>query len=127
MTAKRPTGVCVWCRGEIPAHYRADRKTCSDKCRGAFHRSGNPQRHLTWRYGITVEERATKLAEQDGRCAICGVTEEENLRPHHVDHDHRDGRVRSLLCSNCNTAIGKLQDAPALLRRAAAYIEEHRL
>ncbi|MFJ3233170.1 endonuclease VII domain-containing protein [Streptomyces sp. NPDC086787] len=43
--------------------------------------------------------------------------------PVHVDHCHKTGRVRGVLCFNCNSAIGKLGDSPDAVRRAAAYPE----
>ncbi|MGR6996992.1 endonuclease VII domain-containing protein [Yinghuangia aomiensis] len=51
-------------------------------------------------------------------CVICLVA-----RAEHVDHDHETGRVRALLCFNCNAALGQFKDRPDALRRAAAYLE----
>lgn len=54
----------------------------------------------------------------------------DNGRGHHeklcVDHDHETGKVRKLLCHNCNRALGLLRDDPALLRKSAEYIEQHK-
>lgn len=63
-------------------------------------------------------------AAQDGRCALC--RESEANRRLAVDHDHKTGRVRALLCSRCNTALGNLRDDPALMIRAAAYVAGHK-
>ena len=61
--------------------------------------------------------------EQEGRCAIC----REPLRLGHgdgnLDHDHSAGKVRGILCRNCNLAIGLLKDSPATCRLAAEYLE----
>jgi Recombination endonuclease VII len=43
--------------------------------------------------------------------------------PAHIDHDHVTGTVRGVLCFTCNAALGQLQDDPAIIRRAAAYVE----
>ncbi len=43
-----------------------------------------------------------------------------------IDHDHKTGQVRSLLCKKCNGVLGLVDDDPALLRAAADYIERHR-
>ena len=62
--------------------------------------------------------------KQQGRCAICGTDEPGSKFKHfHVDHDHVTGQVRALLCSDCNTGLGKFRDDPDLLRAAATYIQ----
>jgi len=64
------------------------------------------------------------LVTQEGRCAICGTQDPgRNWPSFNVDHDHATGRVRGLLCANCNDAIGKLKDDPTLLHRAAEYLD----
>lgn len=66
------------------------------------------------------------LAEQGGGCALCGKKPEEQKRYSkflHVDHDHDTGRVRGLLCDRHNLLIEQWGHDPALLRRAAAYLE----
>lgn len=67
---------------------------------------------------MTVEERQALVDGQFGICPIC-----LKPRPEHVDHDHGTGRVRGVLCFNCNSAIGKLRDDPDTMRRAIAYVE----
>ncbi|WP_380568575.1 endonuclease VII domain-containing protein [Streptacidiphilus jeojiensis] len=51
-------------------------------------------------------------------CAICLTP-----GPEHVDHDHKTGRVRAILCFNCNGGLGQFKDRPDLLRRGADYLE----
>ncbi|MFF5504405.1 endonuclease VII domain-containing protein [Streptomyces roseolus] len=53
-----------------------------------------------------------------GVCVICQEGPAE-----HVDHDHRTGKVRGVLCFSCNAALGQLKDRPDVIRRAAAYVE----
>ncbi len=81
-------------------------------------------------YGLTPEQFAAKVAKQLGLCAICGgpqnFTSRGLPRALDVDHDHKTGVIRDLLCTNCNTGIGKLDDSPERLRAAADYIERHR-
>ena len=70
------------------------------------------------RYGITIEAFDQMLLNQDGRCAICHADDCTLC----VDHCHESNRVRGLLCSACNTAIGKFNDKPSNLSRAIAYL-----
>lgn len=72
-------------------------------------------------YGITLEQYVDMFANQGGVCAIC---EEEckTKKSLSVDHDHRTGKVRGLLCNRCNRALGMFQDSPDLLLRAARYV-----
>lgn len=62
---------------------------------------------------------------QDGKCAICGMTTEENGKDFAVDHCHTTGNVRELLCNACNTGIGAFKDKPELLTKAIQYLEKH--
>ena len=82
------------------------------------------------RYGATLEEYAAKLAAQHGVCMLCGKPPKPDgtraAHSLHQDHDHETGRVRDLLCGNCNSGLGSFQDDPLLLRAAADYIERHR-
>lgn len=65
-----------------------------------------------------------RLLEQGGHCALCSRTpDQEHHGVLHVDHDHSSGKVRALLCSNHNTALGLFADDPTALRAAADYIE----
>lgn len=78
-------------------------------------------------YGITIDEYDAMVARQRGRCAICRCRPEDvGERWLSVDHDHRTGRVRSLLCRSCNTLLGRADDSVLLLKRAIRYLEAHR-
>jgi hypothetical protein len=72
------------------------------------------------KYGLSVIGYQNLLAQQNGVCAIC----REPGRELCVDHDHKTGRVRSLLCNGCNSAIGFLRESPLLARAAATYLEQ---
>jgi Recombination endonuclease VII len=73
--------------------------------------------HLKRNYGLTLEAFEALLASQGGGCAICGRPDADN-----VDHDHGTGRVRGILCFQCNVAIGLLRDSEERARSATAYI-----
>jgi hypothetical protein len=71
-------------------------------------------------YGITVEDFDRMLEEQNGGCYICGQTDAN--RALSIDHDHATGKVRGLLCSNHNRALGLLADDPDLVLAAHKYL-----
>ncbi len=86
------------------------------------------------RFNLTPLEWDELFAAQGSRCAIC-QTDVPTGHGWHVDHDHaccsEAGRscgrcVRAILCSECNTGLGKFRDNPALLRAAALYLERVR-
>ncbi|WP_338703524.1 endonuclease VII domain-containing protein [Streptomyces sp. Q6] len=76
------------------------------------------QGHLKRHYDLTEADRDEMIASQVGVCVIC-----RKAPAVHVDHCHETGRVRGVLCFNCNSAIGKLGDDPGAVRRAADYLE----
>jgi len=76
--------------------------------------------HLWRKYRLSAETYAQRLAEQGGVCFICTA-----MVPLHVDHDHRSGKLRKLLCRRCNTVLGFVEDSPELLLRFVQYLREH--
>jgi hypothetical protein len=84
-------------------------------------------RALERKFGITRAEYDQMLADQGGVCKLCdGKEPYPGSRALCVDHDHETGKVRSLLCTHCNSGLGMFRDSPDLLRAAAAYIEAHK-
>ena len=84
--------------------------------------------HYKEKYGLSIEAYNLLWCLQRGKCAICGnpETNKSNIgkeRRLAVDHDHETGEVRSLLCNDCNIALGKLKDDPLLLSAAKDYLE----
>ena len=80
------------------------------------------------KYGITLADFDAMLEKQAGVCAVClrpAVGGRNSAARLNVDHDHNTGRVRGLLCTNCNTAIGLMLDSPDRLLAAARYLETH--
>lgn len=76
------------------------------------------------KYGITVLEYDELVKKQEGKCALCGkIPRKLKKIGLHVDHDHRTGKVRGLLCSKCNTSIGALGDTGEGLIKAAMYVD----
>ena len=74
-------------------------------------------------YGISLEDYDRMLSEQDGKCAICGRPQSELHKRLAVDHDVSSGKVRKLLCTNCNMMIGLAHHNPEVLQIAVTYLE----
>lgn len=79
--------------------------------------------HLMRKYGLSLLQKEAMIVMQGG-CAICGREQPGMADRWAVDHDHLTGRVRGILCYDCNTAIGKLGDDPNTLEKAAAYLRK---
>lgn len=77
---------------------------------------------LKEKYGITEADYSKMLALQHEKCAICKCY--QRYQRLSVDHDHKTGMVRGLLCVQCNRGIGRFFDSPIRLRRAAEYLEQ---
>ena len=84
-------------------------------------KDGFTDRRLRRSFGITLADYNAMLSEQDRACAICGGTSWNERLPC-VDHDHKSGKVRGLLCNACNLAIGYFNDNPDTLSRAVEYL-----
>lgn len=75
------------------------------------------------KYNITSVDVQNLKKKQEYKCAICGREEgETNLAKFVVDHCHTTGKVRGVLCGNCNVALGKMEDDVARLARAIEYL-----
>lgn len=77
--------------------------------------------HLRKLYGISLAEFDALVVEQMGLCGCCG----RYMIKRHVDHDHKTGVVRALLCGTCNTGIGQFGEDPQRCEAAAAYLRKH--
>lgn len=88
----------------------------------------NPEKRKAQRltkYGLTPPEINALMAKQSNACAICETTGLEGpKRFPFVDHCHSTGKVRGLLCENCNLGLGQFMDRPDWLRKAAEYLEQ---
>lgn len=76
-------------------------------------------------YGVSATLYHLMLEAQHECCALCRKHQSENSGFRlSVDHCHKTGNVRGLLCNNCNRAVGLLQDDPDLIAKAAIYVRE---
>jgi len=88
------------------------------------------RRQTLRRHGLTLDQYQALFKEQGGVCAMCKTPERTKRfgRVQHlcVDHDHETGRVRGLLCVNCNKVLGHAFDRPDILAAGALYLRNHR-
>lgn len=128
--------ICKVC-SSIAARARFSRLTASqrkqrlDSCKNW--RRNNPDRNKIMlrrlnlkKYGLTVEGYNEMLSKQNGVCAICGREEYVKRKgvviPLSVDHNHKTGKIRGLLCYDCNHGLGKFRDSPETCIAAANYL-----
>lgn len=127
---------CSKCGKEKPTDdFYIHRRSCK-KCMRAYHQAfaaARPHYHrnrnLLTRYGISVDEYQTLLANQNFACPICEVEISETLgykekRPVVVDHNHETGEVRGILCSGCNLVLGHARENTTILYKAIVYLSE---
>ena len=108
-TRRRAEGLARHCR-----RCAAERSEAGRRAGGIKGRRQHPRR----RSGVRLVEFDELIAAQDGRCAICDAPD-----PEHLDHDHRTGWVRGILCFNCNGGLGQFRDSPELLAQAVSYLK----
>ena len=85
---------------------------------------------LFLKYGITKTEYLSLIEVQNNKCAICKKPEENRgrggkIKNLAVDHCHETGKVRGLLCLNCNTALGSIKENKETLMQMIEYLEKH--
>lgn len=85
--------------------------------------------NLKTKYGITIEEYTEKLQKQNYKCACCLVKLEindndKNSKAPHVDHNHKTGEVRDILCARCNLAAGNVLDSSEMAEKLVSYLKK---
>ena len=103
-------------RGEIAREWT---KNNPDKRREAVRRNA-----LKKKYGMTTETFDKLIDEQGGKCAIC-QSPDPRAKNWHIDHCHKQGHVRGLLCRPCNVGLGFAYDDPAILGSMIDYLERN--
>ncbi len=108
--------------------YAAQCKDCRRKIVSLYRKSNKSKVNATrikTKYGITVEEWKVLFDKQKGCCEICGTHQSEITHTLHIDHCHRTGKVRSLLCRACNHAVGNVKENRDIALRLVKYIDDH--
>jgi hypothetical protein len=83
-------------------------------------RRKNRQYNLKKRYNITPKEYQVLKRKQNHKCKICN-----KRKPLVIDHDHKTNKLRNLLCSKCNLALGLVKESTLVLKRMIKYINHH--
>jgi predicted transcriptional regulator YheO len=129
---------CAKCRTEFQTKAKVGRgfsycrSCCSEKRKLEWKNNKtriaaqNKASHIKRLYGLSKQEYENLLNSQSGMCAICNTdrSTKEGWRSLSVDHCHKTGKVRGLLCQNCNTSLGKFQDNIQILMRAIEYLKK---
>ena len=120
-TANGVKGFCKSCARDLSNAWRAKNRTV------------NRRYGLNWRlkykFNMSLDEYNSLLEAQGHKCAICGqpemVTRNGIPKMMCIDHDHETGKVRGLLCNNCNRGIGLIGESPDWLQKAINYLSLH--
>lgn len=118
---------------EVTKHNPKIREKCRAAARASYARQKKLPGHylkmkknsLWQKYKLTLDAFEYMFELQEGLCAICLQPERSRGKTLAVDHCHRTGQVRQLLCSHCNKGIGHLGDDPRRVLAAALYLERH--
>lgn len=120
---------CSLC-GDVPVRWiQSDGHfVCAGVARKRQHADRERRRRRLALYGLSMDDYERMAREQDQRCAICGgsQTRVDSDGALVVDHDHKTGTVRGLLCALCNTGLGAMRDDPAILLAAVRYLRASR-
>lgn len=120
---------CVRLYGTV---YRDKNKELIQKKKREYHRQ-KPEikrnSYLKLTYGMTEDDYARKCIEQDYVCAICKTKEVNNIQHRHfyIDHCHKSGKIRGILCHHCNSGIGHFKDDLSLLKSAINYLHVYQI
>lgn len=113
---------CKSCYTAYIRQYRKEHKeayNATQKKHWNKFRDRNTIRHKERKYGLERGEFQKLIESQNNQCAICG---EGLIGNGHLDHDHETGRVRGILCKQCNTGLGNFRDNQELLQNASKYL-----
>ena len=114
--------VCLWARRR---RFRTKEQRMQDGVIPGVYGKSRPTKASLEKFGLSYNQYKNILRKQNGVCAICGEPEPGHKRLS-IDHDHTTNKVRGLLCSKCNPAIGLFKDDPELCISAANYLKEHK-
>jgi hypothetical protein len=120
----RNNGLNCWCKECVSKHHKEYYLLNQEKLKSYVKlpetRKRAKRKYYYYKYGITKEERDKMIANQRGLCAICGNKLGKDIC---VDHDHKRGNVRGILCGLCNRGLGNFKDNERSLKKAIQYLK----
>lgn len=108
------------CKANKHNRFNSPCKKCSDKNRIDGYMKNY---HIRRNFGLLPHQFKSMMESQDYKCAICGIHRDNYNKEFAIDHCHNTGKIRGLLCTNCNTGIGMLQDNIEILNSAIKYLQ----
>jgi len=124
-------GICKECDSIYSQEYHNRpevKKRSAEWAKDYWKRMYTPKTKLNERlkntYDITLAEYEKIVEKQNGVCAICQKANNVKGQRLGVDHDHKTGKIRGLLCNHCNKGISGFRDNPTLLSRAVTYLRK---
>lgn len=81
--------------------------------------------YIAKKYGMSTDDYDNLLVVQDNKCQICKRNIAEINKHLDIDHCHKTGKIRGLLCSNCNVLISRCGDSIEILKQAIVYLEKY--
>jgi len=125
--------ICKTCRNNLSLsdYYKSNPYVCKEciksKARREYTKDKNFNNKAN-RHHIDKDELYGLMCTQGNKCAICNRPERFNnqfgVKSLAIDHDHKTGKIRGLLCSNCNRTLGLFEDNISLLESAKRYLEK---
>ena len=112
-------------RKQYDKNYYLQHKVKRSKQTRKYYRNNKTKCKELWlkgKYGLRLQDFKKLLTKQKNKCKICGTLFTETLLPH-VDHNHKTGKIRGILCQFCNHGLGNFRDNSQWLRKAAKYLE----
>ena len=104
---------------------RKERRKNQRKLYNKFNKKKLKSKELLRKYGIDVDDYDRMVESQNNKCKICGTDEPRGVGGWKVDHCHMTGKVRGLLCNNCNLGLGYFKDNTKSLQAAIEYLNEY--
>ncbi len=112
---------------EYASRYRNKNREAIRARMNAWNKANKDKRKhyaLKEKYDLSLEEYNQMLSDQGGCCKICNRHSSLFKKALNVDHCHKTGKIRGLLCKDCNLLLGKVRDDISVLEKAITYLKD---